>query len=76
VIAFEFPLSPAEVVEFWRIYYGPTNRAFEALTGDPSKQASLRADLEALWATRNRATDGSTRVESEYLEVVATRAVL
>jgi SAM-dependent methyltransferase len=73
MIAFEFPLEPAAVVEFWRAYYGPTNRAFEALATEPGKQSALRADLERLWASHNRATGGSTRVESEYLEVIATR---
>jgi SAM-dependent methyltransferase len=74
LIAFEFPFGPAEVVEFWRAYYGPTNRAFEALTSDAAKQAALRADLERLWTSNNQATGGSTRVESEYLEVIASRA--
>ena len=67
-----FPLSPAEVVEHFREYYGPTQKAFGAL--DESKQAALRKDLEQLWETHNRATDGSTVVDSEYLEVIATRA--
>jgi SAM-dependent methyltransferase len=74
LIAFEFPFGAAEVVEFWRVYYGPTNRAFEALAADPAKQAALRADLERLWSEHNRAGSGSTRVESEYLEVIATKA--
>ena len=39
MIAFEFPFEPAEVVEFWRVYYGPTNRAFEALAAEPGKQS-------------------------------------
>jgi hypothetical protein len=62
------------VVEFWRVYYGPTNRAFEALAADPAKQAALRTDLERLWSGHNRAAGDSTRVESEYLEVAATRS--
>jgi len=74
MIAFEFPFGPAEVVEFWRAYYGPTNRAFEALATESAKQSALRADLERLWGSQNQATGGSTRVESEYLEVVAVRA--
>jgi hypothetical protein len=73
IIAFEFPFSPAEVVEFWRVYYGPTNRAFEVLSSDQSKQSALRTDLEKLWMSQNRATDGATRVESEYLEVIAQK---
>ena len=69
---FELPFPPAEVVEFFRSYYGPTQRAFEAL--DAAGQAALRADLERLWAQHNRAADGATDVEGEYLEVVATRS--
>ena len=30
-------------------------------------------DLEALWAENNHATDGTTQVESEYLEVRAIK---
>jgi SAM-dependent methyltransferase len=74
-IEFRFDdLAPAEVVEFWRQYYGPTQRAFEALAGDAAKQAQLRSALVQLWTTHNRATGGGTRVEPEYLEVVAVRA--
>ena len=68
---FLFPFSPADVVEHFRLYYGPTQRAFEAVDGE--KQAALRSDLEQLWKKHNRATDGSTDVEGEYLEVLATR---
>jgi SAM-dependent methyltransferase len=74
MIAFEFPFCPLEVVEFWRVYYGPTNRAFEALSAEPIKQAELRADLERVWTSHNQAMGGSTRVESEYPEVIATKA--
>lgn len=68
---FQYPFSPAEVVEFFRTYYGPTHKAFAAL--DPEKQAALRQDLEALWKEHNRAADGTTFLEAEYLEVVAIR---
>lgn len=67
----KYPFPPAEVVEFFRTYFGPTQRAFEAL--DAGGQAALRSDLEQLWSERNRATDDTTDVEGEYLEVVATR---
>jgi hypothetical protein len=66
-----YPFPPAEVVEFYRVYYGPTNRAFAAL--DAAAQGELRRDLEQLWESNNRASDGTTRVEAEYLEVRATR---
>jgi hypothetical protein len=72
MLKFAFPFSQAEVVEHFRSYYGPTQKAFGTL--DESKQAALRKDLEQLWATHNRSTDGTTYVDSEYLEVIATRA--
>ena len=71
-ITWVFPFSPADVVEHFRLYYGPTQKAFGAL--DEQKQAALRKDLEQLWATHNQASDGTTRVVAEYLEVKAVRA--
>ena len=70
--AFKFPFSPPEVVEFFRMYYGPTQRAFGAL--DENAQSALRKDLEQLWSDNNKATDGTTHVDAEYLEVLATRS--
>lgn len=70
-IDFLFPFGPEEVVEHFRKFYGPTQKAFEAL--DVEGQKALRADLEALWSEDNRATDGTTHVVSEYLEVKAVR---
>lgn len=67
-----YPFPPSEVVAFFRTYYGPTNRAFAAL--DEAGQAALRHDLEMHWARHNLAGHGETRIEAEYLEVVATRA--
>jgi SAM-dependent methyltransferase len=68
---FRYPFPPAEVVEFYRTYYGPLNRAFAAL--DTDGQAALRHDLVQLWTAHNRAADGVTHTEPEYLEVVAIR---
>lgn len=68
----KYPFAPSDVVEFFRIYYGPTNRAFAAL--DAGGQATLRSDLERLWSAHNRAGASETAVESEFLEVAATRA--
>ena len=72
MVPFKYSFSVADTVEFYRMYYGPTQRAFAALPED--KQAALRHDLENLWTQHNRATDGTTHVEAEYLEVLATRA--
>jgi hypothetical protein len=68
-MTFEYPFGPAEVVEYFRLWYRPTLRAFAAL--DEAGREGLRRELERLWADRNEASDGTTRVRSEYLEVVA-----
>ena len=71
-IMFHYEFSPADVVEYFRQYFGPTQKAFDSL--DENGQAALRADLEELWKSKNEASDGTTKVESEYLEVIATKA--
>ena len=72
-IAFDFPMSPVEVVEHFRLYYGPTQMAFKALESDKDKQFALRRELEELWTRNNQADDSTTKLESEYLEVIAVR---
>jgi 2-polyprenyl-3-methyl-5-hydroxy-6-metoxy-1,4-benzoquinol methylase len=67
-----YPFPPAGVVEFFRAFYGPTNRAFAAL--DAEGQCALRHDLEQLWTDNNRESNGSTHVAAEYIEVVAIRS--
>lgn len=66
-----FPLSVAETVEFYRINYGPTLRAFAGLP--EADQAALRRDLEDLYRRCNRATDGTTEIDAEYVEIVVTK---
>ena len=68
IITFEFALDPASVVHEFIQWYGPTLRAWSSL--DEAGKRSLRRELEILWADHNRATDGTTRVQSEYLEVM------
>jgi SAM-dependent methyltransferase len=70
-LVFTFPFGVAETIEYWRAFYGPTHKAFAALDGEG--QAALRADLENLWAENNLASDGSTLVKSEYLQITAIR---
>ena len=71
-IMFHYDFSPADVVEYFRTYFGPTQKAFESL--DEKGQAAMRSDLVALWSGKNQATDGTTDVQSEYLEVLARKA--
>lgn len=68
---FDYPFSPSEVVEFFRLHYGPTNRAFVSLNAEG--QAQLRQELESLWTAHNRGGKDSTIVFAEYLEVIGIR---
>jgi ubiquinone/menaquinone biosynthesis C-methylase UbiE len=68
---FVFPFSIPETVDFFRRYFGPTQKAFEALPEE--RHPALRRDMEALYEEHNTATDGTVNVAAEYLEVVATR---
>jgi SAM-dependent methyltransferase len=67
-----YPFSPADVVEFFRESYGPMTRAFASIGEEPQRQ--LRDELTDLWSRCNRATDGTTRVDAEYLQVLSKRA--
>ena len=68
-----YPYPPAETVEFFRRYYGPTQRAFASLDGPA--QAALRRDLVELQTGHNTSpTPDATEVAAEYLEVVAVRS--
>jgi SAM-dependent methyltransferase len=69
---FQYPFSPAETVEFFRRYFGPTQMTFARL--DDAGQQALGKDMEALWAEHNTANDGTTSVSAEYLEVRVIRA--
>ncbi len=67
-----YPFPPSEVVEFFRLYYGPMNKAFASLNDAGSLY--LRRELETLWSTHNRAGAGCTTVLAEYLEVIGVQA--
>jgi len=68
---FSYPFPPADVVEFFRANYGPMTRAFSSIGEEAQKK--LRGELVDLWCRHNRAPDGTTRVDAEYLQVVAVR---
>jgi ubiquinone/menaquinone biosynthesis C-methylase UbiE len=70
--SWSYPFAVPEVVEFFRQNYGPTQRAFATLNDEAQK--ALRHDLEQVFSAHNRATDSTTRLEGEYLEVMAVRS--
>jgi len=69
---FTYPFPPADVVQLFRKFFGPTQVAFSKL--DAKGHAALTADLTALWTQYNQAKDGTTLIPAEYLEVHVTRA--
>ena len=69
---FDYPFRPDGVVDFFRATYGPMLRAFASL--DAVGQENLRRELVELWTKHNQTSRFSTRVEAEYLEVIARRA--
>jgi ubiquinone/menaquinone biosynthesis C-methylase UbiE len=62
--------SPKHWLDVFRTFYGPTHKAFAALT--PDGQQALESDMLALVNHLNRRTDGKMVVPGEYLEVIVT----
>ena len=63
--------SAEDFFETFKTFYGPTLKAWGALDADG--QRSFRDQLIALANSSNRNTDGALTIDSEYLEVVATK---
>jgi hypothetical protein len=68
-LLFDFPFGPAETVEFFRKYFGPTQVAFARL--DAAGQKALADDLTNHWAAHNEGDARHTLIKAEYLEVHA-----
>jgi hypothetical protein len=62
--------SPEHWLEVFRTYYGPTHKAFGALT--PDGQQALQSEILALAQQLNRRRDGKMVVPGEYLEVIVS----
>ncbi len=67
----KYPFDTRQLVEFFRRHFGPVKRAFDAL--DDAGQRALRSELEGIFEAHNVATDGTTQLRGEYLDVTATR---
>jgi len=64
--------SPRHFIDVFRAYYGPVQKAFEALPTD--RQESLDRDLLRLLEQLNQSGDPTLALPSEYLEVVIVPA--
>ena len=60
--------SPAQVIELFRRYYGPTMNAFEAAEKN-GKVEELHDRLLELAKTQNRGTDGGTSIPATFMRV-------
>jgi len=74
VLELRFPFAPAAVTELFATCYGPTVTTLRA--ADPSGASRLRDELTRLFAEHNLATDGTTVISGEYLDVQARNHVM
>ncbi len=66
---FDFKGSPAQFVDTFRQYYGPTMNAFEAAAKDGREEA-LRDELVRLFESQNRSSDpDATLIPATFLRV-------
>jgi SAM-dependent methyltransferase len=68
-IELRFPFPPAAVTELFATCYGPTVMTLRA--AEPEGASRLRNELTRLYEQHNLATDGTTTVVGEYLDVQA-----
>ena len=66
---FDFDGTPAQFVELFRDYYGPTMNAFEA-AGKSGRAEALQAELEALFTSQNKSGRADrTTIPATFLRV-------
>lgn len=70
-LTLRYPYTPAGTAALFRNAHGPTISTFEALAHD--RRSLLAADLTSQWTRAQRSAARTTEVDSEYLEVIATR---
>jgi ubiquinone/menaquinone biosynthesis C-methylase UbiE len=63
--------SPEQFAEFFRLWYGPTLKAFAALEGDAHN--ALERDLVQLARRSNRLETGAVAIPATYLEAIAIK---
>ncbi len=65
---FNFSGAPAGLVDEFRKYYGPTMNAFDAAEKN-GRAAELGQELERLFVSQNRKSNGSTSIPATFLRV-------
>jgi len=70
---FNFPGKPAEFVDAFRKYYGPTMNAFESAEKN-GRAGNLQAELESLFNSQNKSTNNNvTCIPATFLRVTVGR---
>lgn len=69
---FNFDGTPAEFINVFERYYGPTMNAFDAAAKN-GKTDDLRRDLVALAESQNKGRNGKTSIPATFLRVTVTR---
>lgn len=69
---FEYPGTPAKLVDIFRRFYGPMMNAFDAAEKN-GKAAELQGELEALFNSQNKSpSKDATSIPATYLRVTVT----
>ena len=70
---FNFPVTPTELVNIFRLYYGPTMNAFEAAEKN-GKAVQLQHELDALFASQNTSSKpGHSIIPATFLRVTVVK---
>src|SRR5882757_2964097 len=70
---FRFASPPAQLVDAFRQYYGPTMNAFEAAEKS-GRSEELKKELDGLFNMENESSDpGATLIPATYLRVTVAR---
>lgn len=70
---FRFPWPPAQLVDAFRKYYGPTMNAFEAAEKN-GRAGELKRELDDLFNSQNQSpVAGATSIPATYLRVTVAR---
>jgi SAM-dependent methyltransferase len=69
---FRNPGPPADLLDIFRAYYGPTMNAYAAAAKN-GREAALHAELLDLFETQNRGAKGATEIAATFLKLTVAR---
>jgi SAM-dependent methyltransferase len=68
---FNYAGTPAEFVDAFRRYYGPTMNAFEAAEKN-GRACELKKEMDALFESKNTGANGKTSIPANFLRVTVS----